>query len=528
MSVLVADVDRHPALAGVGADDAEQYALVEFATDLARYLHGDDPARLGSLARVVTVVARSDLRDARQICDGRPALAVEAGVRAALALWPMLRDRRAGGPTESETEEFGEEEGGDGAELGPEPEPEPGPEPGEYGDGDAAGGDEGGDDGDEDGEMDDASGGDAGGGGDGAGTGGGAGAGGGAGEGADGGDGADGGEGADGSDGGEGSEPSGDSLGLDPAALAVAGRAAVDAGLLVDRAVSQLEKFLPGAGWSLATGHIERRLVERLDQFAAILGRLPELHRIADALGRAEGASSRRGFDVGGGEEVVGVHLGGNIADVLPGELALLADPETEDLFYQRLIEHRLLSLELTGAGMGGASEGEKRGPVILAIDTSGSMSGPPEAVAKALVLAIVRRVTPRGRAVHLLLFGGPGETVEARVARGPSGADALLAFLCSTFGAGTDFDTPLVRAIALLGERHLRRADVVVVTDGLGRADAKVIDDVRRAQAETGARFLGVVIGGYSDRAVAAFADEVWSIPIDGAGGLGTLLRVL
>ena len=53
---------------------------------------------------------------------------------------------------------------------------------------------------------------------------------------------------------------------------------------------------------------------------------------LADRLGRLEEASRRQGPTEGGREEVAGVRLGGDIANVLPVELALLSDADTEDL----------------------------------------------------------------------------------------------------------------------------------------------------------------------------------------------------
>ena len=108
----------------------------------------------------------------------------------------------------------------------------------------------------------------------------------------------------------------------------------------------------------------------------------------------------------------------GEVATALPGELALLGDEDTEDLFYQRLLDRRLVSLELTGAGDEGVAMGDRRGPVIACIDTSASMEGAPELAAKALVLAVCRKVIPKGRVVHLILFGGPGERTRRKTER--------------------------------------------------------------------------------------------------------------
>ena len=138
-------------------------------------------------------------------------------------------------------------------------------------------------------------------------------------------------------------------------------------------------------------------------------------------------------------------------------------------------------------------------------------------------MLTVCRQALPRGRAVHLLLFGGPGERTEIRVRRGKGGLEGLLAFLEMGFHGGTDFDGPLLRAVELLGERDLDRADFLVVTDGLGRAAPHVVEKVDRARAERGVRVWSVIIGRQDTRSVKAFSDEVWVL----MGGEGLSLRL-
>jgi uncharacterized protein with von Willebrand factor type A (vWA) domain len=213
---------------------------------------------------------------------------------------------------------------------------------------------------------------------------------------------------------------------------------------------------------------------------------------------------------------------------VLPAELALLGDADTEDLFYQRLIERRLVSLELVGVGDEGVAQGDRRGPVIACIDTSASMEGAPEFAAKALVLAICRKVIPKGRVVHLILFGGPGERTELRLRRGLGGLEGMLAFLQRSFHSGTDFDGPLLRAMDLLDEGELDTADVLVVTDGLCRAGPEVVDRVRQVRDKRGVRIWSVVFGHGDTRGVDPFSDEVWKIDPTQAAAGAALVRGL
>lgn len=296
----------------------------------------------------------------------------------------------------------------------------------------------------------------------------------------------------------------------------------MDAALDAERLTRRLDGLLPGAGWSRAAGSLERSLLANLDTLATLLARAPELAKIAALIGRSEAADRERGAADGGSEEVVGVRYSGEVSRALPSELALLADPETEDLFYQRWVERQLLALELSGAGLDGVASPAERGPVIAAIDTSGSMEGAPELAAKALVLALAKRLLPQGRVLHLLLFGAEGQRTELLLRRRHLPLEPLLAFLAQRFQAGTDFDAPLLRALELTAERHLQGADVLVVTDGLCRATAAVIDAVQRTRDATGLRVWSVVLGGRDLSGVAPFSDTVWRFdPNETAAGL-------
>ncbi|TNF31301.1 MAG: VWA domain-containing protein, partial [Deltaproteobacteria bacterium] len=241
---------------------------------------------------------------------------------------------------------------------------------------------------------------------------------------------------------------------------------------------------------------------------------VPELRDIADRLGRlAASERAARGVERGGRQAVVGVTIGGELADVLPCELALLADPDSEDLFYARLTERRLLSFELTGDAGGATVRARRPGAVIACVDTSGSMRGGPEAVAKAALLAVARRVLGQGRRMTVLLFGGRGAMTELDLSPSRLDLGALFALLMTSYYGGTDFDGPVERALTLRETGSgMRDADLLLVTDGLcqlGRA-ARSRLDVARARDDL--EVVTVVVGGYTER-VAAFSDLVWPL---------------
>lgn len=114
----------------------------------------------------------------------------------------------------------------------------------------------------------------------------------------------------------------------------------------------ELAAFAPllGVGWHRAGTALTTVVCERLGELRQVLARAPELRRVADLLGRQRvGLGRGIGAERGGRVTAVGVKVGGGLEDALASELSLLADPATEDLFLTRLLERRLVSLELTG-----------------------------------------------------------------------------------------------------------------------------------------------------------------------------------
>jgi len=65
------------------------------------------------------------------------------------------------------------------------------------------------------------------------------------------------------------------------------------------------------------------------------------------------------------------------------------------------MLEEKLLTYQLRGKNWNSNSAGKKRkGPVVALVDTSASMRGAPEILAKAVVLAITRRMLRENRGV--------------------------------------------------------------------------------------------------------------------------------
>ncbi len=85
--------------------------------------------------------------------------------------------------------------------------------------------------------------------------------------------------------------------------------------------------------------------------------------------------------------DISGVTVGADLGSLLPIELALLSNQSTEDLFYRKYTQKRLQVFSSSSLATEAAHD--KKGAIFMCVDTSSSMSGEPEMMAKMFALAV-------------------------------------------------------------------------------------------------------------------------------------------
>ena len=128
----------------------------------------------------------------------------------------------------------------------------------------------------------------------------------------------------------------------------------------------------------------------------------PTLRRICEAAGRFRrvAQSRQRLKAIHGFDDVVGVELGGDLARVLPHELAKLDVEELELDMLRRLAERQAMCRELA------AVEPVGKGPIIVTLDESGSMHSKIEN-AKGLALSLAWIARQQKRWCALVAYSG-------------------------------------------------------------------------------------------------------------------------
>ncbi|MGI9255734.1 MAG: VWA domain-containing protein, partial [Salinispira sp.] len=103
-------------------------------------------------------------------------------------------------------------------------------------------------------------------------------------------------------------------------------------------------------------------------------------------------------------------------------------------------------------------------GPVIICLDTSGSMSGWPESVAKALCLALVHICRRMRRGLYLILFSTEVREMDLRNMEESIGEFSQ--FFRMEFRGGTDLRPALRASLRIMRERDFVDSDLLIISD--------------------------------------------------------------
>lgn len=302
--------------------------------------------------------------------------------------------------------------------------------------------------------------------------------------------------------------------------------------------VNQLSKLLydlsiePGLLFDLSKDSLSLSNIETIKRWADYISKDQGVKDLCDMLGRISRAEKSRREeivlqsttihslvpDINSKEEVVGLRLGNELEYTLPQEIALLADEETSVLFDLKLVEGRLMCFDLQGMmqfeetvnteiQIQGESE-DKRGPIIICIDTSGSMHGTPENVAKAVTLFLATRALQQRRHCYLINFSTGVETLDLS---GKMGLSTVIDFLRRSFHGGTDVGPALAHALKMTSTEEYRRSDVLVISDFvIGSVDDTLTAKIKASHGN-GNRFFALCIGNVflSERTESIFAGQ-------------------
>lgn len=215
--------------------------------------------------------------------------------------------------------------------------------------------------------------------------------------------------------------------------------------------------------------------------------------------------------------EIEDLTTGQSLRHMMPIEAAIMSDYETEDLFYLKYATQKLQLFarkpkEESRMKMDKQKQTKPRlekGPIIVSLDTSGSMSGRPIRIAKNLLLQLLWMAKKQKRKCFLITFSVRAKCLDLS----RYGAWRQLSkFLDNHYSGGTDGEEMLKAALNMLQTANFAMADVLIISDFYFSQPIETTRNKIKAEHDKGTKFYGLQIDSNSAE-YNGILDRIWKV---------------
>jgi uncharacterized protein with von Willebrand factor type A (vWA) domain len=311
-----------------------------------------------------------------------------------------------------------------------------------------------------------------------------------------------------------------------------------------------LEPFTDELGrlWDMSRGNWQSVDLDILKRYAGLLQKDESLKALADMLGKmrqAEKEFEEVSFsdiqfipewkaDYASKSDLIGIRESDDLSSLLPSETALLADETMQSLFFKKFAEKKLQTFEYQAKMLSFRDEElkdkklkekeENKGPFIICVDTSGSMHGTPEKVAKTLCFAILKSAIRDNRKCYLISFSTAIETINLTDIK--NSLDKIIAFLSMSFYGGTDAAPAMQEALKMLDTADYKKADVIIVSDFIMPSFDSETQMLLKSAKANDTKFHSLVIGDSQNPAAIREFDNNWYYDLNNPSNILTLVK--
>ena len=296
-----------------------------------------------------------------------------------------------------------------------------------------------------------------------------------------------------------------------------------------------------GTGWDLTPGQLQTGDIHSILRYQQKLREKPELAKLVASLGRHKNSCEitnnqehRKGSKRPTCEtytslavmEAGGIIRSDSLSNMLPAESLLLGHPRLKMLWHAKRAEQLLLGYQYSGLTPDQTDQKHRyqlsqsainsklvdgSGPIIICLDTSASMQGPPEETAKALTLEAIRIARTEQRDCHIYCFGSSDETIEYTLSSNTESASELIGFLRQSFAGGTNVCQPLIAALKKQQQKKWRNADILLLSDGRFPVQVDLFETIDRMKKNQGLRIHGILLGNWRGRAMEVLSEPMF-----------------
>nr|WP_256534325.1 VWA domain-containing protein [Lewinella sp. JB7] len=151
-----------------------------------------------------------------------------------------------------------------------------------------------------------------------------------------------------------------------------------------------------------------------------------------------------------------------------------------------------------------------EKGPFIVCVDTSQSMMGRPEEIAKVLTLGVLKMAIHSNRRAYLISFSTGIKTIDLHDIA--NSIDELAAFLTMSFYGGTDATLALYEALRQLKTNDYQDADVLMISDFvMYRIDQDILNEVAYYQHNKQTEFHSLALAREANAELLGRFDTNW-----------------
>ncbi len=301
----------------------------------------------------------------------------------------------------------------------------------------------------------------------------------------------------------------------------------------MDKVTEEGDESSVGRLWDMASAKLSKSDLTVMKRHAEFLKKNKGLQEIAEKLGRMAGQVDDPELNRAPAEElqmveeksdeatddIVGIHESDDLNKLLPNETMFLAYPELEVVFYKHLVDKRLMNYKMQGKSRtlrkvraqrpDNKSVDVEKGPFIVCVDASGSMSGFPEQCAKAMAYALMQIALAEDRDCYVILFSTEQITYELTKQDGLREASDFLTY---SFHGGTDLEPVLMKSIDLMSGDKYKNADMVVISDFIApKQSEEMAERVEMLKARKN-RFHAISLSKYGNPELMTMFDHCWS----------------
>lgn len=263
------------------------------------------------------------------------------------------------------------------------------------------------------------------------------------------------------------------------------------------------------AGWGMGSGNFERMPMDNKIELMQKMARSEKFKRLAEIMGRYRNLSRAKQKEKLRREqmELHSISVGADLGRVLPGELMMVRHPAYKKEFQRKYLEKGLLQYDLKSKVKMG------KGPIIILMDSSGSTRGRIEEFIKGTAMGLLDIALKEKRAFAAVFFASRQDPMKVfEFAPGEKDPEKVYELGTYFINGGTDFETPLNKAVELLEQSAYNKADVVMLTDGECRVSPEWLKAFldKKKEREFNVYTVLMNVGRTTREAVDQFSDKV------------------